>query len=82
MTKAKKPVKKEVVHITPALILDVLQGKYGGEGERNRKLLAAGYNPSAVTKKVNALKKLAEKLQPIKEAAGDYYACLLFLMGD
>ena len=80
-TKTTKSVtKKEVKHVTPELIHDVLNGKYGNESERGRKLTAAGYNPSAVTKKINDLKKLAEQLKPIKEKAGAYYECLLCVL--
>lgn len=81
-TVAKKPVKKEVKHITPSVIYDVLHGKYGGEGERNRKLTAAGYSPSAVTKKLNDLKRLVEELKPIQKKAGDFYGCLLSMVAD
>lgn len=78
-TSVKKPVKKEVKHVTPELITDVISGKYGEEGQRNVKLTAAGYNPSAVTKKLNDLKKLAAELNPIKEKAGAYWEILLKL---
>ena len=76
----KKPVKKEVKHITPELIFDVLHGKSGGEGERNIKLTAAGYSPSAVTKKINDLKKIAAEMTPIREKAGDYWGCVFCLI--
>lgn len=78
----KAPVKKKVVHISPELICAVLNGEFGPEGERNRKLTAAGYNPSAVTKKINDLKKLAAELKPIADKAGDYYGILLGLVLD
>lgn len=81
-TPVKKPAKKEVKHITPDVIYDVLDGKYGTEGERNRKLTAAGYSPSAVTKKLNDLAKLVEELEPIKTKAGKYYGCLLAMVSD
>lgn len=75
--------KKEVKHVTPELIYDVLHGKYGSEGERNRKLLAEGYSPSAVTKKINDLKKLAVEFKPFVDKAGDYYGCLFCIIkGD
>jgi len=74
--------KKEVKHITPELIYDVLHGKYGQEGERNIRLTAAGYSPSAVTKKINQLKALAEKMAPIKKEAGIYYGCLFCILDD
>ena len=64
--------KKEVKHITPELIADVRAGVYGTEGERSRKLTAAGYNPSAVTKKLNELKKLVPELKVIFDKAGAY----------
>lgn len=79
---ATKSAKKEVKHITPSVIYDVLHGKYGNEGERNRKLTAAGYSPSAVTKKLNDLKKLVEELKPIQEKAGAFYGCLLSMVAD
>lgn len=72
----KATAKKNVKHVTPELIRDVLNGKYGAEGERNRKLVAEGYNPSAVTKKINDLKKMAEDFKPLIERVGDYYGCL------
>lgn len=79
----KKATKKEVKHITPALICDVLNGKYGAEGKRNIKLIAEGYSPSTVTRKINELKKLAVELEPIRKKAGNYYSCLLAMMvGD
>ena len=77
---AKQSAKKEVKHITPDLIFDVLHGVYGAEGERNIKLTAAGYNPSAVIKKINELNKLAEELRPIKEKSGAYYRCVFALL--
>ena len=79
-TEKKTPVKKEVKHITPELIFDVLHGKYGNEDERKIKLTAAGYSPSAVTKKINDLKKVAEELKPIREKAGDYWGCVFCLI--
>ena len=75
----KVPVKNEVKHITPELIKDVLDGKYGPEGERNHKLLAAGYSPSAVTKKLRALEKMADEVRPVIEKSGDYWALLVEL---
>lgn len=72
-----KAVKKSV---TPELIYDVLHGKYGPEGERNRRLTAEGYSPSAVTKKINDLTKLAEHVKPLKDKAGDYFGCLLMML--
>lgn len=71
--------KKEVKHVTPELIMDVLTGKYGPEGKRNPKLLQAGYNPGAVTKKINDLKKLLPELKTVQEKAGKYYDALLEL---
>ena len=68
--------------MTPELIYDVLHWKYGCEGERNINFTAAGYNPSAVTKKINDLKKMVEQMKPIKEKVGEYYGCLLCMLDD
>ena len=75
----KKLIKK---HITPELIEAVLEGAYGEGKERNAKLKEDGYAPSAVTKKINDLKKLAEELAPMKTKAGDYFRCVLHLMTE
>lgn len=75
-----KPTKKEVKHITPELIADVLAGKYGNEDERKHELLKAGYSPSAVTAKINKLKKLAEEVTPVKAKAGDYWGCMIAMI--
>ena len=77
---AKKEQKKEVKHVTPELIMDVLNGKYGAEGERNIKLTAAGYSPSAVTKKLNELKKIQEETEAIMKKAGLYFGVVLAMM--
>lgn len=78
----KTATKKEAKHITPELIYDVIHGKYGDADERKGALTAAGFNPSAVTKKINDLQKMAAEIKPFKEKAGDYYGCLLCLLDD
>lgn len=78
----KKPVKKEVKHITPELIYDVLRGEYGPEGERNIALTRAGYSPSAVTRKINDLKKLIPQYVALTRKAGEYYPAFLELVAS
>lgn len=79
ITKTEKVVKKPV---TPDVICDVLNGKYGSEEgkERNDALRADGINPSVVTKRINELKKLAEEMKPLFNAAGEYAGCLMLLI--
>lgn len=80
---AKKPAaKKEVKHITPTLIFDVLDGDYGEGAVRNAKLKELGYSPSAVTKKINDLKKLMPEAAAVLAKAGPYWGCLCLLLTE
>ena len=80
----KKNAKKEIIKkpVTPDVICDVLNGKYGAEPgkERNDALRADGINPSIVTKHLNELEKLAEQMKPLFDAAGEYAGCLMMLL--
>lgn len=80
----KKTVKKEIVKkpVTPEVLCDVINGKYGAEAgkERNDALRADGINPSIVTKHLNELKKLADQMKPLFDAAGEYAGCLMMLL--
>lgn len=73
----KKVFKREVRPITPELLYEVVSGKYGDPSVRSKKLKEEGYNPSVVTKKINALAKLAEELKPILDDAGEYISVVM-----
>ena len=83
----KKVVEQKTVEkkpVTPSVICDVLDGKYGFEAgkERNAALKADGINPSVVTKRLNELKKLTDKLRPIFDEAGEYAGCLMLMLDE
>lgn len=68
--------------ITPELILDVVNGEYGDGSVRQAKLTAQGYNYSDVRKKINDLDKVGKEILPtIKSKAGEYWKCVIKLMG-
>ena len=68
--------------ITPELILDVVNGEYGNGSIREAKLTAQGYNYSDVRKKINDLDKIGKEILPtIKSKAGEYWKCVVKLMG-
>ena len=67
--------------ISPALIADVLDDKYGSGAAREANLRKAGYDPAEVRKKINELNDIAiKKVKPIKNSVGDYWNCLLDLL--
>lgn len=76
--KAAKAAIPEKKSVTPELICEVLRGEWGDEKERSAKLKAAGYAPSVVTKKIKALKEIANAIKPAMDAAGDYFVCLTY----
>lgn len=76
-----KSVGKAVKPVTPAVVSDVLDDKYGKGASRISNLTAAGYNPADVQKKINELNDIAiKKVKPIKAQVGDYWDCLLDLL--
>lgn len=70
-------IKKEPKKITPELLYKVLDGVYGDPKVRGKKLRESGYNPSVVTKKLNELGKIAEKLKPILDESGEYISIVM-----
>lgn len=63
--------------ITPQLISDIIEGKYGNGNSRIVALATAGYNAVDAQAKVNELYKLSKELEPIKKKAGEYWECVL-----
>ena len=63
--------------ITPQLISDIIEGKYGNGNSRIVALATAGYNAVDVQAKVNELYKIYKELEPIKKKAGEYWECVL-----
>lgn len=72
---------KEDLPVTPKVISEVLENKYGTGAARSANLKAAGYNPTEIQKKINQLNDIAiKKLKPIKTEVGEYWNCLLDLL--
>lgn len=79
MATKKNTKKVESKSVTPELICEVLDGKWGDEKERSAKLKAAGYAPSVVTKKIKKLQTIAIEFAPIIKELGDYVKCLPYV---
>ena len=63
--------------ITPQLISDVIDLKYGNGNSRIIALTNEGYNAEEVQKKVNEVYKLSKELEPFKNKCGEYFECVL-----
>ena len=63
--------------ITPELISDVIDLKYGNGNARVINLTNEGYDPIEVQKKVNEVYKLSKELEPFKKKCGEYFECVL-----
>lgn len=63
--------------ITPELISDVIDLKYGNGNARILNLTNEGYDPIEVQKKVNEVYKLSKELEPFKKKCGEYFECVL-----
>ena len=63
--------------ITPQLISDVIDLKYGNGNARVIALTNAGYDPIEVQKKVNEVYKFSKELEPFKKKFGEYFECVL-----
>ena len=61
----------------PAVVADVLDGKYGINPGRITKLREAGYNPDKVQAKINELYSVADKVRPIVKSNLDYINSLV-----
>ena len=62
--------------VSPQVIADVLDNKYGIKDERRRKLSAAGYDPDEVQAKINELYGIAGKVKPTLSGNLDYLDCI------
>lgn len=63
--------------ITPELVSDVIDGRYGTGNSRTVALANAGYNAVDVQKKVNELYKVSQEVKKIKDKVGEYWECVL-----
>ena len=63
--------------ITPQLISDVIDLKYGSGNARILNLTNEGYDPIEVQKKVNEVHKFSKELEPFKKKCGEYFECVL-----
>lgn len=63
--------------ITPALVGDVIDGRYGIGNSRVVALANAGYNAVDVQKKINELHKVSQEVAKFKEKVGEYWECVL-----
>jgi len=63
--------------VTPQLIIDIIDGKYGNGLTRKTALINAGYNAEEVQKKVNELYELSKELDPVKKKAGEYWSAVI-----
>lgn len=63
--------------ITPELVSDVIDLRYGTGNSRTVALANAGYNAVEVQKKINELYKISEEVKKYKEKTGEYWECVL-----
>ena len=63
--------------VTPQLISNVIDLKYGSGNARILALTNEGYDPIEVQKKVNEVHKLSKELEPFKKKCGEYFECVL-----
>ncbi len=63
--------------ITPKLISDVIDGKYGDGNSRTIALARAGYNAVEVQQRINDLYKISQEVKKYKDKTGDYFECVL-----
>ncbi len=63
--------------VTPQLIIDIIDGKYGNGLTRKTALINAGYNAEEVQKKVNELYALSKELDPVKKKAGEFWPAVI-----
>lgn len=64
----------------PVVVADVLAGQYGVNQERVKKLLAAGYDPDSVQKKINELYYAAIKIKPLVKNCMDYLNSIIWIV--
>lgn len=68
--------------ITPELIERVIAGEYGNGKARENALTNEGYNYTEVRAKINELDKVGKEILPtIKNKVGEYWKCVVKLMG-
>lgn len=63
--------------ITPKLIGDVIDRKYGDGNSRTVALAKEGYNAVEVQQKINELYKISQEVKKYKDKTGDYFECVL-----
>ena len=68
------PEKKKV---NSAVVMDVLNGKYGIREDRVKRLKADGFNPDEVQAKINELYTVAGKVKPLVASNMSYLDCIV-----
>lgn len=63
--------------ITPEIVSDVIDLRYGTGNSRTVALANAGYNAVEVQKKINELHKISQEVNEYKKKAGEYWECVL-----
>jgi flagellum-specific peptidoglycan hydrolase FlgJ len=63
--------------VTPKLISDVIDGKYGTGNSRTVALANEGYNAVEVQQKINELYKISKEVKKYKDQTGEYFECIL-----
>lgn len=78
---AKSEKQDPVKGADPAIVADVLHGKYGIGQERIDKLRADGYDPEAVQKKINELYAIAQSCKKYTDSNADYLSSIAEIIG-
>ena len=63
--------------ITPEIISDVIDLRYGTGNSRTVALANAGYNAVEVQKKINELHKISQEVKKYKDKSGEFWECVL-----
>ena len=63
--------------VTPEIVGDVIDGRYGTGNSRTVALANAGYNAVEVQKKINELYKISQEVKKYKEKTGEFWECVL-----
>ena len=63
--------------VTPEIVGDVIDGRYGTGNSRTVALANAGYNAVDVQKKINELYKVSQEVKKFKEKTGEFWECVL-----
>ena len=71
------PEPEKLKKADPEIVMKVLNGDFGVRLERKKKLKEAGYDPTSVQDKINALYSVAAKIQPMIKTNREYIEPLI-----